>query len=163
MWWSFAQQRWTFRLEGSFMSPCGPRESSTCRVLPSKTKTWWGPSEWLWPKATALTIKLNTSRFIHAYSFLSSWCLHKTLTSQINPAKKKTKLGHLHFKATPKLELIINTVSTSSPEVTAVITIWVIFSRVCPLASDITAALSRGEKEPGCLISPSPCLLLSHS
>lgn len=46
-WWSFAQQKWTSRLGGYFTSLCGLWESFTCRGQPSKTKTLWGPSEWL--------------------------------------------------------------------------------------------------------------------
>lgn len=104
MWWSFAQQRWTFRLEGSFMSPCGPRESSTCRVLPSKTKTWWGPSEWLWPKATPLTI--NSTRpdssvhtVLHPRYFTIRRWHHKLKTSKLGQKKiKQTNWGTFILK-----------------------------------------------------------------
>lgn len=96
MWWSFALQRWMSRLGGSCMSPCGPRESSTCRVLPSKTKTWWGPSE-------STTFKSSIKTSIKVYNYLSMYtiiCLHryiwkhhhKIIMQKSSPEKSKNIL-----------------------------------------------------------------------
>lgn len=75
-WWSCARQRWMSRLGGSFMCLCGPRESSTCRGLPSKTRIWWEPSE----SVTDLAFKYANDLIDRFITNLST-CLSRSVKS----------------------------------------------------------------------------------